>query len=68
MQIIQEHEYGKEAIERFKMMGRIYAKRNPFLIIIAGTFEMGKRTIVNQLTETFNISNILNTNIVDQVV
>jgi hypothetical protein len=29
---------------------------------------MGKRTIVNQLTETFNISNILNTNIVDEVV
>jgi 2-phosphoglycerate kinase len=50
------------------MMGRIYAKRNPFLIIIAGTFSMGKRTIVNQLTETFNISNILNTNIVDEVV
>lgn len=50
------------------MMGRIYAKRNPFLIIIAGTFYMGKRTIVNQLTETFNISNILNTNIVDEVV
>ena len=67
MLIIQEHEYGKEAIESFKMMGRIYSKRNPFLIIIAGTFCMGKRTIVNQLTESFNISNSLNTHIVDEV-
>lgn len=42
--------------------------RKPFLILVCGTKCMGKSTLVTQLAERINISNILQTSIVKQVI
>ena len=42
--------------------------RKPFVILVCGTKCMGKSTLVTQLAERINISNILQTSIVKQVI
>ena len=49
------------------MITTFYQKRLPFIIMIAGTECMGKSTLVTQLGDRINISNILSTSIVHKV-
>ena len=49
------------------MITTFYQKRLPFIIIVAGTECMGKSTLVTQLGDRINISNIVQTSIVHKV-
>ena len=42
-------------------------QRLPIIIVICGTFCIGKQCLVNQLTEVININNTLSTNVVEEV-
>jgi len=55
--------YGGHFVNRYKMISRFYQKRVPLLILVAGTGCIGMSTLVTQLAERINISNILQTNI-----
>jgi len=55
--------YGGNYIERYKMISRFYAKRVPLLILVAGTGCIGMSTLVTQLAERINVSNILQTSV-----
>ncbi len=55
--------YGGNFIDRYKMISRFYQKRVPLLILVAGTGCIGMSTLVTQLAERINISNILQTSI-----
>jgi hypothetical protein len=54
-------------IERYKMLSRFYQKRVPLLIIIGGTFCIGKSILATNLAERLNISNVLQTDIVEVI-
>ena len=56
--------YGLPYVERFKMISKFYSKRVPLIILIIGTRCMCKSTIVTQLAERINVSNILQTSAV----
>jgi 2-phosphoglycerate kinase len=51
--------YGEQYVKRYKMFSTFYQKRLPFIIIVAGTECMGKSTLVTQLGDRINISNIV---------
>ena len=48
------------------MITTFYQKRVPFVVIIAGTKCMGKSTLVTQLGDRINMSNIIQTSIVQK--
>ena len=48
------------------MITRFYQKRVPFIVIIAGTECMGKSTLVTQLGDRINMTNIISTSIVQK--
>jgi 2-phosphoglycerate kinase len=49
------------------MMNQFYSKRVPLLILISGTLSIGKSTIATKLSERMNISNVLQTKIISDV-
>ena len=49
------------------MMNQFYSKRVPLLILISGTLCSGKSTIATKLSERMNISNVLQTKIISDV-
>lgn len=65
--IMERFGYGENFVKRYKMITTFYQKRLPFIIIIAGTECMGKSTLVTQLGDRINISNIVQTSIVHKV-
>ena len=64
---LSEFEYGQRLISRYQTVTRFYQKRVPFVILICGAGCMGKSTLVTQFAEKVNISNILQTSIVKDV-
>lgn len=56
--------YGQQYVERYKMISHFYSKRVPLIILIIGTRCMCKSTLVTQLAERLNVSNILQTSVV----
>lgn len=64
---LKKEKYGDKYIQRYEMITKFYQKRVPFVIMITGTECMGKSTLVTQLAERINISNILQTSIVKKV-
>jgi len=60
-------DYLEKYVNRYKMFTTFYQKRVPFIIMIGGTECMGKSTLVTQLAERINISNILQLSIVQKV-
>jgi 2-phosphoglycerate kinase len=56
---LNEFKYGSRFVQRYQLVTRFYQKRIPFVIIVCGTECMGKSTLVTQLAERVNISNIL---------
>lgn len=67
-QKLTEFEYGERLVSRYQLVTRFYQKRVPFVILICGTGCMGKSTLVTQLAEKVNISNILQTSVVKNVI
>lgn len=63
-EILLKFGYQDNFVKRYKMITTFYQKRLPFIIMIAGTDCMGKSTLVTQLGERINISNIVQTSIV----
>ena len=66
-QKLEEFQYGERLVSRYQLVTRFYQKRVPFVILICGTGCMGKSTLVTQLAEKVNISNILQTSVVKNV-
>jgi 2-phosphoglycerate kinase len=60
--------YDQHFVNRYKLVTKFYQMRKPFLILVCGTKCMGKSTLVTQLAERINISNILQTGVVKQVI
>ena len=54
-------------VQRYGLVQGFYQKRVPFVILICGTGCMGKSTLITQLAEKVNISNILQTSVVKNV-
>ena len=48
-------------------MNQFYSKRVPLLILISGTLCIGKSTIATKLSERMNISNVLQTKVISDV-
>lgn len=65
---ISEFGYEPQQITRYKLVTKFYQMRKPFIILVCGTKCMGKSTLVTQFAEKINISNILQTSIVKQVI
>lgn len=66
-QFLKKSGYDENYVKRYKMITTFYQKRLPFIIIVAGTECMGKSTLVTQLGDRINISNIVQTSIVHKV-
>lgn len=49
------------------MMNQFYTKRFPLIILISGTVFIGKSTIATKLSERMNISNVLQTKVIADV-
>ena len=62
--IMNSLNYGEEYTKRYKIITKFYQKRTPLIILVGGTYCIGKSTIVTQLSQRINIGNILQTNIV----
>jgi len=66
-QKLSQHNYSEHFVQRYQLITSFYQKKVPFVILVCGTECMGKSTLVTQLAERINISNILQTSIVKQV-
>jgi 2-phosphoglycerate kinase len=66
-QKLQQFGYGEKMVSRYNTVTRFYQKKIPFIIIVCGTRCMGKSTLITQLADLVNISNILQTKIVSNV-
>ena len=66
-QKLHEFNNGDRLVQRYQLVTKFYQKRAPIIIIVCGTECMGKSTLVTQLAERVNISNILQTTVVKQV-
>lgn len=51
--------YDENFVERYKLVTKFYQLRKPFVILICGTKCMGKSSLVTQLAERVNVSNVL---------
>jgi len=61
------YNYGEQYINRYKMISKFYQKRTPMIILISGTVGIAKSIIATHLAERMNISNVLQTDIIESV-
>ncbi|CAD8186784.1 unnamed protein product [Paramecium octaurelia] len=54
-------------IQKYQMVSNFYRHRTPMIIIIFGAPSIGKSLLANNLAERLNISNVLQTDIVEMV-
>jgi len=66
-EIMKKYKYDELYIDRYKMMNQFYFKRFPLIILISGTVFIGKSTIATKLSERMNISNVLQTKVISDV-
>ena len=64
---MKKYNYDEIYIDRYKMMNQFYTKRFPLIILISGTVFIGKSTIATKLSERMNISNVLQTKVIADV-
>lgn len=62
--LMERRGYGKEYIDRYKMMTRFHHQRVPLVILVCGTACVGKSTIATQLAQRLNLPNVLQTDMV----
>jgi 2-phosphoglycerate kinase len=58
-EILRDFGYDMSFDNRYKMITQFYQKRIPYIILILGTECIGKSTLVTQLGERINMSNIV---------
>jgi len=63
-QILQNYGYGNEYIYRYRMSTKFHHQRVPLIILITGTRCVGKSWLATQLAERLNLSTVLQTNLV----
>jgi 2-phosphoglycerate kinase len=66
-EMMKKFNYEFPYIEKFKMINQFYTKRIPLIILITGTVFIGKSTIATKLSERMNISNVLQTKVISDV-
>jgi 2-phosphoglycerate kinase len=66
-EIMKKYNYDEIYIDRYKMMNQFYTKRFPLIILVSGTLFIGKSTIATKLSERMNISNVLQTKVIADV-
>ena len=57
----------ESSIPKYQMVNQFYAKRTPMVILVLGAPCIGKSLIANNLAERLNVSNVLQTSIVEIV-
>ncbi|XP_078439835.1 P-loop containing nucleoside triphosphate hydrolases superfamily protein isoform X2 [Wolffia australiana] len=62
--LMERRGYGKEYIDRYKMMTEFHHQRVPLVILVCGTACTGKSTIATQLAQRLNLPNVLQTDMV----
>ncbi|KYR02624.1 hypothetical protein DLAC_00072 [Tieghemostelium lacteum] len=62
--LLQQHGYGKEYIERYRMTTQFHHQRVPLIILISGPKCIGKSWLATQLAERLNLSTVLQTTLV----
>jgi len=63
-QVMKKYGYGDKHISLYKMMTKFHHKRVPLIILICGTRCIGKSTLATLLAERLNMSSVIQTNIV----
>ena len=63
-----KHGYSNLYTAKYKLMNLFHTKRVPIVILLGGSPCIGKSIIANQLSELMNISNVLQTKIVSDVI
>jgi len=63
-QILQSYGYGNEYISRYRITAKFHHQRVPLIILITGTRCLGKSWLATQLAERLNLSTVLQTNLV----
>ncbi|CAO3633495.1 unnamed protein product [Cunninghamella blakesleeana] len=63
-QLFIDHGYGVIHIERYKTVSSFHHQRIPLVILIAGTGLTGKSTMATRLSERLNLSSVLKTDVI----
>jgi len=66
-ELMKIYGYGDAFSNRYKMLSKFYQNRVPLIILISGTIGLGKSIIATHLAERMNISNVLQTEIIELV-
>jgi 2-phosphoglycerate kinase len=66
-ELMKKYYYNDVYISRYIMMNQFFTKRVPLIILIAGPPFIGKSTIATKLSERMNISNVLQTKVISDV-
>ncbi|KAG0175367.1 hypothetical protein DFQ30_008759 [Apophysomyces sp. BC1015] len=62
--LFQRHGYGAEHVKWYKTMANFHHQRIPLVVLLAGTASIGKSTIATRLSERLNLSSVLKTDVV----
>ncbi|KAF7728343.1 hypothetical protein EC973_006284 [Apophysomyces ossiformis] len=62
--LFQRHGYGEEHVQWYKTMADFHHERIPLVVLLAGTASIGKSTIATRLSERLNLSSVLKTDVI----
>ncbi|KAI9029712.1 hypothetical protein CLU79DRAFT_735633 [Phycomyces nitens] len=62
--LFQQHGYGSEHVQWYRTMASFHHQRIPLVILVAGTSSTGKSSIATYLSERLNLSSVLKTDVV----
>ncbi|KAI9303720.1 hypothetical protein BJ944DRAFT_231913, partial [Cunninghamella echinulata] len=63
-ELFNEHGYGDIHVKRYKTVSSFHHQRIPLVILIAGTGLTGKSTMATRLSERLNLSSVLKTDVI----
>lgn len=66
-QLMREKNLHQDCITRYQMTSKFFRSRTPLIIFIQGAPKIGKSIIATYLAERLNISNVLQTSIVEMM-
>ncbi|KAI9246267.1 hypothetical protein BDA99DRAFT_527261 [Phascolomyces articulosus] len=62
--LLKQHGYGEAHVQWYKTLENFYHQRIPLIVFIAGTASTGKSTVATQLSERLNLSSVLKTDVI----
>ncbi|XP_062001028.1 uncharacterized protein LOC133718219 [Rosa rugosa] len=62
--IMEQRGFREDYVKRYRMMTRFHHQRVPLVIIVCGTSCVGKSTIAAQISQRFNLPNVMQTDVV----